>query len=119
MASVRIFSRNLDEALALYTELLGFEVLEKWGPAVAILQRQDLQIWLSGPASSAAKPWADGTTPEPGGFTRIVLPASLLEASAGRLAECGARVVNGPIQGPGGTQTIVSDRDGNLIEFFG
>ncbi|MCC7433709.1 MAG: VOC family protein [Methanoregulaceae archaeon] len=118
MATVRLFVNDLSRSRAFYEHALGFELIEAWGPAFAIVQRGDLQIWLSGPATSAAKRWSDGTVPTPGGFNRIVLPIEDWEAQADAIAIHGGRIANGPLEGPGGTQIVVCDPDGNSIEFF-
>lgn len=106
MVDVRVFVRMIKPAIGFYSAL-GFEVVEQWGSAIAIVQLGDLRLWLSGPATSAAKPWVDGTTPVPGGFTRIVLPLEIWTSVAAAAIERGGRVVNGPLSGPGGTQLIV------------
>ena len=118
MATVRLFVSDVERAQNFYENALGFELIESWGPALSIVGRDDLQLWLSGPATSAARPWADGTQPISGGFTRIVLPLEDWEAQSEAIGIHGGRVVNGPIQGPGGTQVIACDPDGNCIEFF-
>lgn len=117
MAIVRVFVSGLEKAMPFYTAL-GFAVKDQWGPAFAMLEHGDLELWLSGPTTSAAQPWTDGTQPGPGGFTRIVLPLSLWNANQATVESAGGRICNGPISGPGGTQLIVFDPDGNSIEFF-
>jgi len=77
-----------------------------------------LELWLSGPKTSAAKPWEDGTLPVPGGLTRIVLPITQWEDQKALIEAHLGRICNGPIEGPGGKQIIVADPDGNTIEFF-
>lgn len=118
MAAVRIFVSDVKKATAFYINALGFSVAESWGPAISILAKGDLTLWVSGPKTSAAKAWEDGTKPEPGGFTRIVLPIEDWESTAAKIAEFGGCVVNGPLEGLGGTQIVVQDPDGNCIEFF-
>lgn len=119
MAAVRILVSDVERAKAFYVEALGFEVVEQWGPAIAIIRRGDTDLWLSGPKTSAAKAWTDGTQPVPGlGFTRPVLDAGDLNVVLAKVVEAGGRVCNGPLKGPGGTQTIIADPDGNTIELF-
>ena len=118
MATVRIFVSDVPRAQKFYESALGFETVQAFGPAIAIMAREDLQLWVSGPVSSAGKPWGDGTQPTAGGFTRIVLPLGNLEETRELVERHGGRVANGPLQGPGGTQVIVLDPDGNSIEFF-
>ncbi len=117
-ATVRLFTNNLTKSISFYAFVFGFEKIEQWGPAFAIVRRGDLDLWLSGPQTSAAKPWEDGTQPVPGGFGRIVLPLPS-EIDLGNLVtEHGGSVANGPLKGPGGVQLIILDPDGNSIELF-
>ncbi len=118
MASVRIFVSDIEKSKAFYIDALGFELADQCGPAFAIVRRGDLDLWLSSLNTSAAKVWADGTQPMPGGFTRIVLPIKNWEEQLAKIELRLGRIANGPIDGPGGTQIIVSDPDGNTIEFF-
>jgi catechol 2,3-dioxygenase-like lactoylglutathione lyase family enzyme len=117
MATVRIFVNDVVQARPFY-EALGFEQKEDHGPVIAIMGKGDLTVWLAGPGTSAARPWQDGTQPVPGGYTRIVLPMDVWEANRKKLESLGGRLVNGPLKGPGGTQIVVLDPDGNSIEFF-
>jgi len=45
---VRYLVDDVDEALPFY-ELLGFTLADRWGPPFAIVERDGLSIWLSGP----------------------------------------------------------------------
>ncbi|MGN6798970.1 MAG: hypothetical protein ACTHKS_12585, partial [Gaiellaceae bacterium] len=54
MAAVRYMVENLRDAKAFYVERLGFTEKENWGPIV-ILERGDLELWLSGAGTSAAR----------------------------------------------------------------
>lgn len=67
MANVRYMVSDVEQAVAFYTTHLGFTVAEQWGPFLTIVARDDLQLWLSGPQTSAARPMPDGGVPEPGG----------------------------------------------------
>ena len=118
MATVRLFTTNLTKSINFYGSVLGFVKIEQWGAAFAIVRRGDLDLWLSGPQTSAAKPWEDGTVPIPGGFTRIVLPLPDVIELGELVDKHGGRIANGPLEGPGGVQLIVLDPDGNSIEFF-
>lgn len=118
MARVRIFSSDVARSKSFYVDALGFEPVEDWGPAISILRLGDLEIWISGPVSSAAQPWEDGTVPQPGGYGRIVVDLVDEAAQVAAVEAAGGRRVNGPLTGPGGTQLIVTDPDGNSIELF-
>ena len=63
MAVIRYLVADVDAAVAFYVDVLGFELLEQWGPPFATVKRGDLTLWLSGPGSSAARPLGDGSRP--------------------------------------------------------
>ncbi len=117
MAIVRYLVNDVDSALGFY-EILGFTLVQRWGPPFAILQHNDLQLWLSGPETSAARPMPDGSTPRPGGWNRLVVITNDLAALQRELAESGATFRNEPLTGPGGTQLLVEDPSGNPVELF-
>lgn len=118
MAVVRYLVADVDAAIAFYTGMLGFEVIERWGPPFAMVKRGDLTLWLSGPGSSAARPLADGSRPVPGGWNRLVLETKDLGALVEKLAQSGARLRSGIVYGPGGKQVLVDDPSGNPVELF-
>jgi catechol 2,3-dioxygenase-like lactoylglutathione lyase family enzyme len=117
MAVVRYLVRDVDEAIRFY-QALGFEVTQKMGPPFAMVARGDLTLWLSGPASSAARPMSDGSMPAPGGWNRLVIEVTDLEAAMAAVRPTGARFRSDPVVGPGGTQIVVDDPSGNPIELF-
>jgi len=117
LAAVRYFVADVDRALAFY-ESLGFALVERWGPPFAMIEKDGLQLWLSGPGTSAMKPMPDGRTPEPGGWNRIVVETTDFDALFEKLKSDGAVFRNEPIRGQGGTQVLVEDPDGNPIELF-
>ncbi len=116
--ATRYFVRDVPTSTAFYVDQLGFELIEQWGPAFAILQLGNCTLWLSGPGTSAAKPMPDGRVPEPGGWNRIVVEVDDLEALVAGLRKTGATFRNEPISGPGGSQVLIEDLDGNPIELF-
>jgi catechol 2,3-dioxygenase-like lactoylglutathione lyase family enzyme len=118
MATVRYIVRDVAEATAFYVDALGFELAQAYGPAMAILRRGDLSLWLAGPAASASRPMPDGRRPVPGGWNRIVVETDDLDALAGRLKAAGAAFRNEIIAGPGGRQTLCEDPSGNVVELF-
>ena len=71
-ALVRYQVKDLERAIAFYTQLLGFQLVQKAGP-VGIVRRGDLHLLLSGPESSGSRPMPDGRRQEPGGWNRLVL----------------------------------------------
>ena len=118
MAVIRYLVADVDVAAAFYTGMLGFELVERWGPPFAMVRHGDLNLWLSGPGSSASRPLADGAKPGPGGWNRLVLETDDLESLVRKLAESGAHFRSEIVSGPGGKQILVDDPSGNAIELF-
>jgi len=118
LAVIRYLVGDVDVAVAFYTNILGFELLEKWGPPFAIVKRGDLTLWLSGPSSSASRPLPDGSKPLPGGWNRLVLETDDLVSLVEKLTQSGTRFRSEIVSGPGGKQILVNDPSGNPIELF-
>jgi catechol 2,3-dioxygenase-like lactoylglutathione lyase family enzyme len=118
MASVRYLVTDVDASVKFYSELLGFQVQQQFGPAMAILSKGDLTLWLAGPLASASKPMPDGRKPEPGGWNRFVLQVDNLAAFVTDLKAKGARFRNEILEGPGGLQILCEDPSGNVVELF-
>jgi len=117
MPVVRYLVNDVDASLPIYKSL-GFKLQNRWGPPFAIVKRKSLSLWLSGPGTSARKKLANGSTPEPGGWNRLVLEVKDIEATVAALKEQGAKFSSKPIKGPGGKQVLVEDPSGNPIELF-
>ena len=118
MATVRYLVSDVGEAISFYADRLGFEVLERYGPAMAIVRLGDLDLWLAGPVSSAARPMPDGRSPEPGGWNRLVITVEDLDAIVAQLGATGTVFRNEIVEGPGGRQILVEDPAGNVVELF-
>jgi catechol 2,3-dioxygenase-like lactoylglutathione lyase family enzyme len=118
MALVRYLVDDMDAAVAFYTDNLGFTLEQRMGPAFAIVSRDDLSLWLSGPKSSAARPMPDGRQPEPGGWNRVVVEVGALEAKVAELKQAGLTFRNDIVTGPGGKQILLEDPAGNVVELF-
>jgi catechol 2,3-dioxygenase-like lactoylglutathione lyase family enzyme len=116
--NVRYMVADVGESVAFYTDLLGFEPLSNAAPAFADVKRGNLRLLLSGPASSAGRAMADGTTPEPGGWNRIHFIVDDIDAEVDRLREAGARFRNDVVRGPGGKQVLLLDPSDNVVELF-
>ena len=114
-ATVRYQVRDLDRSVAFYTQQLGFEVDRRSGPFVQV-SRGPLVLILSGPGTSGARDMPDGRKQEPGGWNRIIVWVDDLQASIDRLRRGGASFRNGVETGPGGSQILLDDPDGNPIE---
>lgn len=117
MVSVRYMVDDVDAAVAFYTEMLDFEVLNHF-PPFADVARGRLRLLLSGPASSAGRPMPDGEKPGPGGWNRIHLIVDDIAAEVARLRAAGARFRNEILEGPGGRQVLLLDPSGNVVELF-
>ncbi|MEZ5779381.1 MAG: VOC family protein [Paracoccaceae bacterium] len=118
MAEVRYMVDDVDASIDFYTRNFGFTLRERFGPAMAIINRGDLTLWLAGPMASARKPMPDGVVPQPGGWSRIVIRVDDLDASAAALRTEGARFRNEVVSGPGGRQILCLDPSGNIVELF-
>lgn len=118
VATVRYLVDDVGLAVAFYVERLGFESVRSFGPAMAIVRRDDLDLWLAGPVSSAARPMPDGSQPSAGGWGRFVVETDDLDAFVSRLREAGAVFRNDVVEGPGGRQILIEDPSGNPIELF-
>ena len=117
MATVRYLVHDVDAVLPFYGAL-GFTLVRRWGPPFAQVGRDDLQLWLSGPGASAARPLGDGRQPGPGGWNRIVVQVDDLGATLARLGAMGVDVTGAIVTGPGGRQILVHDPSGNPLELF-
>jgi glyoxylase I family protein len=117
-AGVRYQVADVDRSVAFYTTHLGFKLDQRAGPAFAKVSIGGLELWLSGPKSSGARPMPDGRKQEPGGWNRLALGVDDLEARVETLRKAGVRFRNQVETGPGGRQIQIEDPDGNPIELF-
>jgi predicted enzyme related to lactoylglutathione lyase len=118
MAKVRYIVEDVDGAVEFYTKRLGFSLARQFGPAMAIVVHEDLELCLAGPPASASKPMPDGARPVPGGWSRIVLAVEDLDAVVARLTAAGVKFRNQIVAGPGGRQVLCVDPSGNAVELF-
>ncbi len=115
MATVRCIVRDVDVSVNFYRTHFGFELIQQFGPAMAIIRSGDLELWLAGPVSSAAKTVSSNA---PSGWTRVVLQTADLSKLVSFLRDSGVRFNTEVISGPGGKQAICEDPSGNHIELF-
>ena len=87
-------------------------------PAFAALTRGRLRLVLSGSGSSGARAMPDGSTPQPGGWNRILLITQDIEAEVERLQAAGLKFRGDLITGVGGSQIVLDDPCGNPVELF-
>jgi catechol 2,3-dioxygenase-like lactoylglutathione lyase family enzyme len=116
--NVRYMVDDVAAAIDFYTTHFGFTVNMSAAPAFADVIRGNLRLLLSGPASSAGRAMADGAVPGPGGWNRIHLIVPDLAAEVERLKSEGVSFRNDVVVGPGGSQILVQDPAGNLVELF-
>jgi catechol 2,3-dioxygenase-like lactoylglutathione lyase family enzyme len=118
MVNVRYMVDDVDEAVAFYSKLLGFELLTSASPAFADVKRGNLRLLISGPESSAGRPMPDGRKPGPGGWNRVHFIVADIDAEVRRLRDAGATFRNDIVTGPGGKQILLEDPSGNVVELF-
>jgi glyoxylase I family protein len=116
--AVRYQVKDVQRAVAFYTQHLGFKLDQDTGPAFARVSNGNLVLWLSGPKSSGARPMPDGRKQEPGGWNRIVLEVRDLPSRVATMKQAGVKLRNEIETGPGGKQIQVEDLDGNPVELF-
>jgi len=104
VAPVRYLVEDLEAAVTFYVDRLGFTVSRDWGPVV-IVTRGAVELWLSGPGSSAAAYPLQGS--------RFVLVVPDLDAT---LAELGLEPEI--VDGPGGRWAAIEDPESNVVELF-
>ena len=115
---VRYQIRDVPRAVAFYTQQLGFELKHQQGEAFAAVRLGDVDVLLSGPGSSGARPLPDGEQQQPGGWNRLVLAVADLPATVESLRARGVRFRSDMISGPGGKQIQLLDPDDNPVELF-
>jgi catechol 2,3-dioxygenase-like lactoylglutathione lyase family enzyme len=110
----------MDESVAFYTGMLDFDVVLHPNPYFAWLSREPLRLLLSRPGGGPGGGQAmnDGALPEPGGWNRISLETSDIEAAVKDLQQKKVKFRNEIVNGVGGRQVLLEDPSGNLIELF-
>jgi len=116
--NVRYMVNDVQASVDWYVTHLGFEQISNAAPAFADVKRGALRLLLSGEKSSAGRPMPDGRRPEPGGWNRFELVVADLKAEVERLRSNGLKFRNDIVTGPGGSQILLEDPSGNLIELF-
>ena len=114
--SVRYQVKDVARSLSFYTERLGFQLELRSGEAFAAVHLGNLRLLLSGPGSSGSRPMPSGQQQAAGGWNRILLSVPDLESSIQALQRAGVPFRNGVERGPGGSQILIEDPDGNPIE---
>ena len=115
---VRYQVKDVQRAIAFYTQTLGFNLDMQNLPAFGQVSMRGLKLILSGPGASGSRPMPDGRHQEPGGWNRVLLQVEDLAACIAHLKEAGLGFRNEMEAGPGGKQIQIEDPDGNPIELF-
>ena len=115
---VRYQVKDVQRAIAFYTQTLGFHLDMQNLPAFGQVSIGGLKLILSGPGASGSRPMPDGRRQEPGGWNRVILQVQDLPARIAALKELGLPFRNEMETGPGGKQIQIEDPDGNPIELF-
>ena len=106
--------------LDFYTGQLGFAEVMHPAPTFAMLSRGALRLALSAPSGQGGggQSMPDGRVPEPGGWNRISLDVTDIEAEVARLRAAGVHFRNDIVTGMGGKQVLLEDPSGNPVELF-
>ena len=115
---VRYQVKDVQRAIAFYTQTLGFNLDMQNLPAFGQVSIRGLKLILSGPGASGSRAMPDGRQQEPGGWNRVLLEVEDLPARIAHLKDLGLRFRNEMEAGPGGKQIQIEDPDGNPIELF-
>lgn len=115
---VRYLVDDVQAAIDFYTAHLGFTPNTVHLPAFADVQRGNLRLLLSGPASSAGRALPDGRRPQPGGWNRIHLIVDDIDKEVAQLRAAGVGFRSDIVSGPGGRQAVLDDPAGNPVELF-
>ena len=117
---VRYIVDDVAAAVTFYTERLGFTVEMDYSPGFAAVTLGGLRLMLNnvGGVGGASQPMPDGRLPEPGGWNRFQLVVDDLAAEVARLRAEGATFRNEIVVGIGGSQILLEDPAGNVIELF-
>ena len=117
--NVRYMVEDVEAAIEWYTGYLGFSLLSSQAPAFARRQAwiiATIAEWadqLGGPANAR---WAPSHDREGGTASTSVVDD--LPAEVARLRDAGATFRNEIVTGPGGSQILLVDPSGNLVELF-
>jgi len=115
---VRYQVKNVERSIEFFTQHLGFKLEHQAGSMFASVSNSGLNVFLSGPGSSGARPLPDGRQQEPGGWNRLVLRVDGLALLVEKMKKAGLSFRNEIETGPAGSQIQLEDPDGNPIELF-
>jgi predicted enzyme related to lactoylglutathione lyase len=114
--SVRYLVDYVQAATDFYTKHLGFTVSMNFAPAISQVTRGPLRLLISGPTTSGAR--ATPADMNNAGRNRIHLVVEDLDGEIEGLRTSGVAFASERVSGPGGSQILLADPAGNLIELF-
>lgn len=117
-ASTRYIVNDVAASIDFYVTHLGFAIEQDARPAFCSVTRGPIRLLLSGQGSSGARAMPDGRKPVPGGWNRILVPVDDIEAEVARLRAKGLAFRNEILKGVGGSQILLEDPSGNVVELF-
>ena len=118
MIRIRYIVNDVDKAVEFYTSNLDFRLEQQFGPAIAILERDGVQLLVSGHMASASRPMSDGSKPSPGGWNRFQIVVDDIESVVSRLRQNRVQFKNDIIENQGPKQILCLDPSGNVVELF-
>jgi catechol 2,3-dioxygenase-like lactoylglutathione lyase family enzyme len=116
--NIRYMVDDVQSSVDWYTQHLGFKLLSSAAPAFADVALGSLRLLLSGEKSSAGRPMPDGRRPAPGGWNRFELVVDDIASEVARLRGEGVSFRNDIVTGPAGSQILLEDPSGNVVELF-
>ena len=117
--TIRYFVEDLEAAVRFYVHDLGFEEELRPSPVFAMLYRGDLRLLLSVPGTHpGGHALSDGTVPSPGGWNRILIQVTDLDATIESLRQRGVHFLDDNPSGVAVRQVLLEDPSGNPIELF-
>ncbi|HSV03964.1 MAG TPA: VOC family protein [Phenylobacterium sp.] len=117
IVNLRYMVDDVQACVDWYVAHFGFKVVLA-SPAFGAVERGRLRLLLSGKMSSAGRPMPDGRQPEPGGWNRFQYVVDDIASEVERLRGRGLTFRNDVVSGPGGSQILVEDPSGNVVEVF-
>ena len=117
MAFIRYLVYDVEKSVKFYTTLLGFDLKRSYGP-FAMITKDDLEVWISGPKTTGARPMPNGDKPIPGGWNRLVVVVDNIDDTVSNLKSHDVVFRNEVLSGVGGKQVLIEDPSGNPIEIF-
>jgi len=100
---------EVDAAVSFYIEHLGNDSVMQSGSAFAMIAKEDLTLWITGPKALASRPMPDGNVPEPEGWNRFMFEVDDIEAVVASMKQAGVNLWNDIVSGVGGKQILAED----------